>query len=39
MREALLASLRTTGVAVDDVLATSSGTWVLVGDVLARFGG
>jgi hypothetical protein len=38
-REALLASLRAAGVAVDDALATSSSTWVLVGDVLARFGG
>jgi hypothetical protein len=38
-REALLARLRDAGVAVDDALATSSGTWLLVGDVLARLGG
>lgn len=38
-RDALRASVAATGVAVDDVLATSDGTWVLVGDVLARLGG
>ena len=38
-REALLAALLTAGVAVDDALVTTQGTWLLVGDVLARFGG
>ena len=38
-REALLMGLRAAGVAAEDALVTSRGTWVLVGDVLVRFGG
>jgi len=38
-REALISDLRAVGLDVDDALATSVGTWVLVGDVVARLGG
>ena len=37
-RDGLRASVAATGVAVDDVLATSGRTWLLVGDVLAQLG-
>ena len=37
-REGLIAELRARGLAADDALATSRGTWVLVGRVLVRFG-
>jgi hypothetical protein len=38
-REALLAELVAAGVGPDDALVTDAGTWILVGDVLARLGG
>ncbi len=38
-REVLLASLLGAGVAVEDALVTRGMTWLLVGDVLAGFGG
>jgi len=38
-REALIEGLRDAGLDVADALATRHGTWVLVGDVLARLGG
>ena len=38
-REALVAALAGRGADVTDALATERGTWILVGDVLARLGG
>lgn len=38
-RDALRAELTVRGLPVTDAVATPAGTWVVVGDVLARFGG